>query len=158
MQYYGAAQVDASALMIPLVGFLPATDPRVVGTVNKIERDLMENGFVKRYEPQPSVDGLPPEEGAFLTCTFWLADNLALMGQQERARALFTRLLAIRNDVGLLAEEYDPVSRRQLGNFPQALSHISLINTAYNLTPRGEKPAEDRKADAAPVETHPRAQ
>lgn len=144
MQYYGATQVDASALMIPLVGFLPATDPRVVGTVTKIERDLMENGFIKRYEPHPSVDGLPPGEGAFLTCTFWLADNLALMGQRERACELFTRLLDIRNDVGLLAEEYDPIARRQLGNFPQALSHISLINTAHNLTPRMEKPAEDR--------------
>jgi GH15 family glucan-1,4-alpha-glucosidase len=151
MQYYGAKQVDASALMIPLVGFLPATDPRMVGTVKRIEQELVEHGFVNRYEPHPSVDGLPPGEGAFLTCTFWLADNLALMGQQERARDLFTRLLDIRNDVGLLAEEYDPVSGRQLGNFPQALSHISLINTAYNLTPRGGKSAVDRKADSAPV-------
>ena len=158
MQYYGGKQVDASALMIPLVGFLPATDPRMVGTVKRIEQELVEHGFVSRYEPQPSVDGLPPGDGAFLTCTFWLADNLALMGQQERACELFTRLLAIRNDVGLLAEEYDPVSGRQLGNFPQAISHISLINTAYNLTPRGEKPAVDRKAEAAPVHAHPRAE
>lgn len=158
MQYYGAKQVDASALMIPLVGFLPATDPRVVGTVNKIEQDLMVHGFVNRYEPLPSVDGLPPGEGAFLTCTFWLADNLALMGQQERARDLFTHLLDIRNDVGLLAEEYDPVSRRQLGNFPQALSHISLINTAYNLTRCGVRPAEDRKVDTATVQPHFRAE
>ena len=156
-QSYGRPELDASLLMIPLVGFLPATDPRMVGTVTRIEQEWVEHGFVKRYEPQPSVDGLPPGEGAFLTCTFWLADNLALMGQQRRARDLFIRLVDIRNDVGLLAEEYDPVSRRQLGNFPQALSHISLINTAYNLTRCGEKPAEDRAA-AAPVQQHPRAE
>ncbi|MEX5213261.1 MAG: glycoside hydrolase family 15 protein [Nitrospiraceae bacterium] len=158
MQYYGAQQVDASALMIPLVGFLPATDPRVIGTVKKIEQDLVDHGFVKRYEPQPSVDGLPLGEGAFLTCTFWLADNLALMGQQERACEVFNRLLDIRNDVGLLAEEYDPASRRQLGNFPQALSHISLINTAYNLTRCAKKPAEDRPSADLPIQQHLRAE
>ncbi|HKD68104.1 MAG TPA: glycoside hydrolase family 15 protein [Candidatus Binataceae bacterium] len=134
VQYYGANELDASLLMIPLVGFLPATDPRVVGTVAAIQRDLMSDGLVRRYSTRPGVDGLPAGEGAFLPCTFWLADNLALSGHYEEARAIFQRLLSTCNDVGLLSEEYDPAAQRQLGNFPQALSHVSLINAAHNLT------------------------
>jgi GH15 family glucan-1,4-alpha-glucosidase len=133
VQYYGSKELDAANLMIPLVGFLPATDPRVIGTVEAIQRELMIDGLVRRYSTQPSVDGLPVGEGAFLPCTFWLADNLALSGRYEQARAMFVRLLETCNDVGLLSEEYDPGTRRQLGNFPQALSHVSLINTAHNL-------------------------
>jgi GH15 family glucan-1,4-alpha-glucosidase len=144
VQYYGSKDPDASLLMLPLVGFLPATDPRVRGTVELIQHRLMRDGFVERYPSGPSVDGLPPGEGAFLICTFWLADNLALQGRQAEARALFERLLALRNDVGLLSEEYDPQSRRLLGNFPQAFSHLGLINTATNLT-HGVGPAADRQ-------------
>ena len=135
-QYYGATTLDASLLRIPLVGFLPPTDPRVLGTVDAIARELVREGFVLRYseDARGEVDGLPGDEGAFLACSFWLADCLHLTGRSEAARALFERLLELRNDVGLLAEEYDPRARRQLGNFPQALSHVSLINTAHNLT------------------------
>ena len=134
MQYYGGQALDASLLMIPLVGFLPATDPRVRGTVEAVERRLMKDGFVRRYEPKQAVDGLPPGEGAFLACTFWLADNLALLGRRDDARRVFERLLGLCNDVGLLSEEYDPHARRLVGNFPQAFSHIGLVNTAHNLT------------------------
>ncbi len=134
VQYYGASALDASLLMIPKIGFLPASDARVVGTVEAVQRELTVDGFVRRYlQHDDGVDGLPPGEGAFLPCSFWLADNLAMMGRTDEARELFERLLALRNDVGLLAEEYDPRARRQLGNFPQALSHIALINTADNL-------------------------
>lgn len=133
VQYYGAREPDASLLMIPLVGFLPASDRRVQGTVAAVERELMEQEFVARYATHADVDGLPPGEGAFLACTFWLAENYALAGRHEEARVIFARLLALRNDVGLLAEEYDVEQRRMLGNFPQALSHIALINAAYNL-------------------------
>jgi GH15 family glucan-1,4-alpha-glucosidase len=143
-QYYGTEDVDASLLMIPLVGFLPATDPRVTGTVHAIEQDLMWNGFVRRYQTKEHVDGLPAGEGVFVACSFWLADNYALQGRDEKARQLFERLLEVRNDVGLLAEEYDPDSRRLLGNFPQAFSHVMLINTARNLT-RDHGPAEERQ-------------
>jgi len=134
-QYYGSEQLDASLLMMPLVGFLPATDPRVRGTVEAIERELTHDGFVMRYPVDASadVDGLPPGEGVFLACTFWLADNLILLGRTEEARALFERLLGLTNDVGLLSEEYDPVAGRMVGNFPQAFSHVSLVNTARNL-------------------------
>jgi GH15 family glucan-1,4-alpha-glucosidase len=144
VQYYGSKELDASLLMIPLVGFLPASDPRVRGTVEAIEHDLMSEGFVLRYPTKPDVDGLPAGEGAFLACTFWLADNFALLGRDADARNLFERLLALRNDVGLLAEEYDPRQKRLVGNFPQAFSHISLVNTAYNLS-RARGPAEDRR-------------
>jgi GH15 family glucan-1,4-alpha-glucosidase len=147
-QYYGATELDASLLMIPLVGFLPLEDPRVAATTAAIERELMEGGFVKRYRSvaAPEVDGLPPGEGVFLPCTYWLCDNYALSGRTEEARALFERLLSLRNDVGLLSEEYDPRSGRLMGNFPQAFSHVSLINTALNLTrPRG--PAHDRGSE-----------
>jgi GH15 family glucan-1,4-alpha-glucosidase len=134
VQYYGGEELDASLLTIPLVGFLPSSDPRVQGTVEAIQRELMTGGFVARYSTRPGVDGLPPGEGAFLACTFWLADNLHLLGRQEEARELFERLLSLRNDVGLLSEEYDPTERRLLGNFPQAFSHIGLVNTAGNLS------------------------
>jgi GH15 family glucan-1,4-alpha-glucosidase len=147
VQYYGSQLLDASLLMIPLVGFLPATDPRMLGTVQAVQTHLVSDGFVPRYQTRPDVDGLPPGEGAFLPCTFWLADNLALQGRHAEARAIFERLLAIRNDVGLLSEEYDPVSRRLLGNFPQAFTHVGLINTARNLTRRGG-PAEHRQESA----------
>jgi len=143
VQYYGSKSLDGSLLMIPLVGFLPAKDPRVVSTVAAIERELMYKGLVLRYPTETGVDGLPPGEGAFLPCTFWLADNYALAGRTQEARDLFTRLLDMRNDVGLLAEEYDPVLRRQLGNFPQAFTHVSLVNTAHNLMP-AKGPAEHR--------------
>ena len=144
VQYYGSQQVDASLLQIPLVDFLPASDPRVRGTIAAIERRLvLDGGLVMRYEPTGGVDGLPPGEGAFLACSFWLADNYFLQGRLGEARQLFERLLALRNDVGLFAEEYDPAARRMLGNFPQAFSHVGLINTALNLT-RGEGPARER--------------
>jgi GH15 family glucan-1,4-alpha-glucosidase len=132
-QYYGSPEVDASLLMIPLVHFLPATDPRMRGTVAAIKRDLVEDGFVKRYRTEHTDDGLPPGEGTFLACTFWLVDNLALAGDIDEAEQLFEKLLALRNDVGLLAEEYDPTERRLLGNFPQAISHVGLVNSAYNI-------------------------
>jgi GH15 family glucan-1,4-alpha-glucosidase len=134
VQYYGSRDLDASLLMIPLVGFLPPDDPRVIGTVAAVERDLMRDGFVLRYPTRESIDGLPPGEGAFLACTFWLADNLALVGRTDDARQLFERLLGLRNDVGLLSEEYDPNAKRMVGNFPQAFSHVGLVNTAHNLT------------------------
>ena len=142
VQFYGADHLDASLLQIPLVGFLPADDPRVKGTVAAIQRELVVDGLVHRYPPEgsPSVDGLPPGEGTFLACTFWLADNLALMGRREEALAIYERLLTLRNDVGLLAEEYDPASRRQLGNFPQAFSHVALVNSANYLS-EGPMPA-----------------
>jgi GH15 family glucan-1,4-alpha-glucosidase len=142
VQYYGADHLDASLLLIPLVGFLPAGDPRVKGTVAAIQRELTVDGLVHRYPPEGSqaVDGLPPGEGTFLACTFWLADNLALMGRREEALAIFERLLTLRNDVGLLAEEFDPSTGRQLGNFPQAFSHVALVNTANYLS-EGPMPA-----------------
>ena len=143
VQYYGSQEPDASLLMLPLVGFLPATDPRMRGTVDYIQRRLVRNGFVDRYIPARHVDGLPEGEGAFLLCTFWLADNLALQGRYDEARDIFEQLLNLRNDVGLLSEQYDPDARRMVGNFPQAFSHVGLINTAHNLARRGG-PAEDR--------------
>jgi GH15 family glucan-1,4-alpha-glucosidase len=149
VQSYGSKLLDASALMIPVVGFLPPDDPRVRGTVEQIEKRLVVDGLVLRYDSGETDDGLPAGEGAFLACSFWLADNYILQGRHEDARALFERLLALRNDVGLLAEEYDPRAKRQLGNFPQAFSHIALVDTAFNLgrTDRqdGRKPAEQRR-------------
>lgn len=144
-QYYGSKELDASLLMIPLVGFLAPDDERVGGTVEAIERELCRDGFVQRYLTDESgrVDGLPPGEGAFLGCSFWLADNYWLLGRHQEARRLFERLLSLCNDVGLLSEEYDPQAKRLLGNFPQALSHVSLINTARNLS-TGEGPAVQR--------------
>lgn len=143
-QHYGSKDVDASLLMMPLVGFLPAKDPRVRGTVEAIQRDLGTDGLLARYHTDPEVDGLPTGEGAFLLCSFWLVDNLALQGKQTEAKELFERLLSLRNDVGLLAEEYDPVAGRQLGNFPQAFSHVGLINSALNLAGL-HGPAEERQ-------------
>jgi GH15 family glucan-1,4-alpha-glucosidase len=133
-QSYGAKALDASLLMIPLVGFLPADDPRVAGTVDAVQRELVEDGFVLRYQSDEGVDGLPPGEGAFLPCSFWLADALGLLGRTAEARALFDRLAGLANDVGLLSEEYDVQAGRLLGNFPQAFTHVSLINTAGNLS------------------------
>ncbi|HEX8003671.1 MAG TPA: glycoside hydrolase family 15 protein, partial [Mycobacteriales bacterium] len=144
-QSYGRDELDASLLMIPLVGFLPATDPRMVGTVEAIERELCDSGFVRRYAAGSlgEVDGLPGGEGAFLPCTFWFADNLILQGRRDEGAALFDRLAALANDVGLLAEEYDPATRRMLGNFPQAFTHVALVNTAHNLG-AGRSPARER--------------
>ncbi|MGW4940696.1 glycoside hydrolase family 15 protein [Actinoplanes sp. NPDC004185] len=135
-QFYGSEELDAALLMVPLVGFLPADDERVAGTVAAIEKHLLKDGFVQRYtqHPDTDVDGLPPGEGAFLACTFWLADNYALMGRHDEAREVFERLLALRNDVGLLSEEYDTEAGRLVGNFPQAFSHVPLIDTARTLT------------------------
>jgi GH15 family glucan-1,4-alpha-glucosidase len=143
VQYYGATELDASLLMMPLVGFLPARDPRVSGTVAAIERDLLVDGFVQRYRTDPDLDALPPGEAAFLVCSFWLADNYAMLGRDDDARRLFARLLGLCNDVGLLSEGYDPKNQRLLGNFPQALSHLALVNTACNLS-RLPGPATDR--------------
>jgi len=150
VQSYGSHELDASLLMMPLVGFLPATDPRVRGTIEAIEHHLVVDGLVRRYahDGAGTVDGLPPGEGAFLPCSFWLADDLVLLGRRADARRLFTRLLALRNDVGLLSEEYDPVARRLVGNFPQAFTHVALVNTACNLShPRG--PAESRQEEGS---------
>jgi GH15 family glucan-1,4-alpha-glucosidase len=151
VQDYGSSELDASLLLIPVTGFLPATDPRVLGTVAAIQRHLMADGLVLRYSTHRARDGLPPGEGAFLACSFWLADNLALQKRWEEATEIFERLLALRNDVGLLAEEYDPRARRMLGNFPQAFSHIALVNTAYNLAAR-DKPAVQRGAERSRIE------
>ncbi len=134
VQSFGDATLDASLLLLPMVGFLPPDDSRVRGTVAAIERKLVRDGLVMRYDTGSTVDGLPPGEGAFLACSFWLVDNYVLLGRYDEAGALFERLLALRNDVGLLAEEYDPHGRRQLGNFPQAFSHLALINAAHSLT------------------------
>jgi GH15 family glucan-1,4-alpha-glucosidase len=144
VQFYGGKELDASLLMIPLVGFLPPDDPRVRGTIAAIQSDLVRDGFVARYNPKEEVDGLPPGEGVFLPCTFWLADNLALQGRLSDAQQLFERLLSLCNDVGLLSEEYDSEKRRLVGNFPQAFTHVSLINTACNLS-RATGPAKDRR-------------
>jgi len=143
VQAYGSQDLDASLLMVPLVGFLPPDDPRVVGTVAAIERELVVDGFVLRYSTHESVDGLPPGEGVFLPCSFWLADNLHLQGRQDEAERLFERLLALRNDVGLISEEYDVEQKRLLGNFPQAFTHVGIINTARNLSTQ-EGPAKHR--------------
>jgi GH15 family glucan-1,4-alpha-glucosidase len=143
VQDYGSELLDGSLLMMPLIGFLPATDSRVISTVAAIERELLSDGLVKRYQTHSNVDGLPPGEGTFLACTFWYADNLTLMGRHEEARAIFERLLSLRNDVGLLAEEYDTIGKRQVGNFPQAFSHVSMINTAHNLS-LSKGPAKSR--------------
>jgi len=143
VQYYGSSLLDASLLMMPLVGFLPPEDARVRGTVEAIERRLVTDGLVSRYETVPEVDGLPPGEATFLLCSFWLADNLQMLGRDEDARRLFERLLAIRNDVGLLSEGYDVGAGRLAGNFPQAFSHVGLVNTAMNLAAR-RAPATER--------------
>jgi GH15 family glucan-1,4-alpha-glucosidase len=145
VQSYESRELDASLLLLPTMGFLPASDPRIRGTVEAIERRLLVDGLVLRYDPSTCDDGLAQGEGVFLACSFWLVDAYALMGRTEDARRLFERLLAIRNDVGLLAEEYDPRARRLVGNFPQAFSHIALVTTAHNLS-RTVKPAHQRAA------------
>jgi GH15 family glucan-1,4-alpha-glucosidase len=151
VQHYGGTALDASLLLVPLAGFLPPQDPRVIGTVDAIRRELVEDGLVLRYRPEHAPDGLSGTEGTFLVCNFWLADALAMMGRWDEASELFERLLSLRNDLGLLAEQYDPRSGRQLGNFPQAFSHIGIVNTAQNLVSR-QGPAEQRADRAKPAE------
>jgi GH15 family glucan-1,4-alpha-glucosidase len=148
-QSYGSSELDASTLLIPILGFLPADDPRVVGTVEAVRRDLTRDGFVERYKPRErnDVDGLPGGEGVFLPCSYWLVDALILMGRDAEAKELFERLLGVRNDLGLLSEEYDPKEKRLLGNFPQAFTHVGLVNSAYNLSahrgPTDQRPGKD---------------
>jgi GH15 family glucan-1,4-alpha-glucosidase len=142
VQYYGSTRLDASLLLIPLVGFLPADDERVVGTIELIGHRLSRDGLITRYdadEENVGVDGLPPGEGVFLPCSFWYAADLALVGRKDEARALYKRLLGLRNDLGLISEEYDPETGRMLGNFPQAFTHLALVACAYVLE-RGETP------------------
>jgi GH15 family glucan-1,4-alpha-glucosidase len=134
VQHYDTTDLDASLLLIPAVGFLPPDDPRVHATIEAIQRELIVDGLVLRYPTADGVDGLPPGEGAFLPCSFWLADALALIGRRAEAEVLFEHLLTLANDVGLLAEEYDPQERRLVGNFPQALTHMALVNTARLLS------------------------
>ncbi|WP_448207097.1 glycoside hydrolase family 15 protein [Azospirillum sp. sgz302134] len=143
VQFYGGKEPDASLLLMPVIGFLPPQDPRVRGTVAAVERHLLKDGFVQRYDTGKSNDGLPPGEGAFLACSFWLVDAYVLQGRRDDALALFERLLALRNDLGLLSEEYDPQAKRLVGNFPQAFSHIALVNSAHNLS-SDAKPARQR--------------
>ena len=134
-QFYGSRGVDAALLLIPRTGFLPWDDPRVVGTVSTIERELGRDGFILRYRPEfEQVDGIAEPEATFVACSFWLADALYGAGRVHDARELFERVLSVRNDVGLFAEEYDPDARRQLGNVPQAFSHVALVNTARHLS------------------------
>jgi GH15 family glucan-1,4-alpha-glucosidase len=144
-QSYGSKALDASLLMIPLVGFLPASDTRVKGTIEAVERGLVEHGFVLRYRTHENgVDGLPPGEGVFLPCSFWLVDCLELLGRHDEAHALFDRLVSLANDVGLLSEEYDPVAKRLLGNFPQAFTHLALVNSAFTVLPHLPSPRHPR--------------
>jgi GH15 family glucan-1,4-alpha-glucosidase len=145
VQSYDSQELDASLLLLPTFGFLPASDPRIRGTIEAVERRLVADGLVLRYDTGTSDDGLPAGEGVFLACSFWLADAYALTGRASDARALFERLLTLRNDVGLLAEEYDTRARRLVGNFPQAFSHVALVSTAHNLS-RATKPARQRGA------------
>jgi GH15 family glucan-1,4-alpha-glucosidase len=153
VQAYGGESLDAALLLVAQVGFLPASDPRVRGTVAAIERELLHDGFVLRYSPEAVDDGVGGEEGAFLACSFWLADAYVMCGRLDDARELFGRLLSLRNDLGLLAEEYDPIRKRLVGNFPQGFSHIGLINTAYNLI-QAHGPAKQRAERVAPDVEH----
>ena len=157
-QYYGSKGLDAALLLIPQVGFLPPTDQRVVGTIEAIERELCSGGFVLRYDTSDNVDGLPGREGAFLACTFWLADDLHMIGRDKEARELLERLLSLRNDVGLLAEEYDPVDKRLLGNVPQAFSHVPLVNTARNLSRTGRRKGRVHRQEPPPMHHRDRPQ
>ena len=149
VQAYGSKQLDASLLLLPCVGFLPCSDPRVRGTIKAIEQRLLVDGFVLRYDTEETNDGLPPGEGAFLACSFWLVDAYVTQKRWDEAHALYERLLGLRNDVGLLSEEYDPRAGRLVGNFPQAFTHVALVNSGFNLN-RAEKPAEQR-ADKKPA-------
>jgi GH15 family glucan-1,4-alpha-glucosidase len=151
VQAFGSDRLDASTLLIPAVGFLPPDDARVQGTIEAVERRLMPDGFVLRYDTVTTDDGLPLGEGAFLACSFWLADAYVLLGRRDDARKLFERILSLRNDLGLLSEEYDPAAKRLLGNFPQAFSHIALVNTAHNIA-RSEKPCEQRSGNVSLAE------
>jgi GH15 family glucan-1,4-alpha-glucosidase len=153
VQCYGGKELDSSLLLIPVTGFLPPDDPRVRATVEAIERELMVDGLVLRYDTNRCEDGLPPGEGAFLACSFWLADAYALLGRQNDARRLFERLVALSNDVGLLSEEFDLGRERLVGNFPQAFSHVALVNTAFNLMST-TKPAEQRPRPANKKRRH----
>jgi GH15 family glucan-1,4-alpha-glucosidase len=153
VQSYGSKDLDAALLLMPLVGFLPPSDPRIANTVRRIEERLMWNGLVLRYDTKVADDGLPPGEGAFLACSFWLADAYVLLGRLEDARRLFEHLIALRNDVGLLSEEYNPERGRLLGNFPQAFSHVALVSTGLNLSndPTAPPPAEQRARDSKSI-------
>ncbi|MGB6535828.1 MAG: glycoside hydrolase family 15 protein, partial [Xanthobacteraceae bacterium] len=153
VQSYGSKHLDASALLIPLVGFLPVTDARVRATIDAIQRDLLVDGLVKRYDSTAGLDGLPPGEGVFLPCTFWLAADLFLLGRRREACELFERVLALRNDLGLLSEEYDTANKRLIGNFPQALSHIALVNTAYLLS--SQSMLQRHEPETRPAAKHP---
>jgi GH15 family glucan-1,4-alpha-glucosidase len=147
VESYGSQMLDGSILLLPAVGFLPPSDPRVRGTIAAIENHMMHGGFVLRHDPRETLNQKQPMEGAFLACSFWLADAYVLMGEIAKAQALFDRLVAVANDLGLLAEEFDPGAGRQTGNFPQALTHIALVNTAHNLShakKSAEKPAVQR--------------
>jgi len=153
-QSYGSDALDASVLVIPHYGFLPARDPRMIGTVAAIEKGLLRDGFVLRYATEAGADGLPGSEGAFLACSFWLAENYAYAGRIDEAEALFERLLSLRNHLGLFAEEYDPKLRRQIGNFPQAFTHLALISTAHvieSVRQGGEAQAPRRGEVAAAI-------
>ena len=143
VQSYRSRELDASLLLIPMTGFLPCSDPRVKSTIEAIQRELTHDGFVMRYRTRKSLDGLPPGEGVFLACSCWLADCLIMLGRRDEARELFERICKLANDLGLLAEEYDPRTGRQLGNFPQAFTHVALVNTAMNLSAE-QKPVEQR--------------
>jgi GH15 family glucan-1,4-alpha-glucosidase len=159
-QVYDGDELDASLLLLSLVGFLPASDPRIAGTVAAIERELLCEGFVMRYHTTRFDDGLPPGEGTFLACSFWLVDNLALQGRMDDARRMYERLLSLANDVGLLSEEYDPIACRLVGNFPQAFSHVALVHTGLNLMRHEQKMAEETghpACDGLAEETAPRA-
>jgi GH15 family glucan-1,4-alpha-glucosidase len=151
VQHYGGKAVDAALLLMPQLGFLPVDDPRIAGTIAAVEHGLLRDGFVARYSTASADDGIGGEEGAFLVCSFWLADAYAMLGRVDDASQLFERLLSVRNDLGLLAEEYDPVVRRLVGNFPQGFSHVGLINTAYNLT-KAQGPARQRSQRVAPTD------
>jgi GH15 family glucan-1,4-alpha-glucosidase len=134
VQSYGSKQLDASCLRIGIVGFLPMDDPRILGTIEAIEKHLTKDGFVQRYDTEKSPDGLPPGEGVFLACSFWMVVCLWSIGRKDDASAMYERLLGLSNDVGLLSEEYDPQAKRMVGNFPQALSHISLLHAAFAMS------------------------
>jgi GH15 family glucan-1,4-alpha-glucosidase len=146
VQAYGSRQLDASLLLLPCVGFLPISDPRIERTVAAIEQHLLRDGFVMRYSTEEVEDALPPGEGAFLACSFWLTDVYMLQERFDEAERLFKRLVGLSNDLGLLSEQYDPVTNRLVGNFPQAFSHLALVNSAYNLT-RERKPVHQRAQD-----------
>ncbi len=135
-QAFGSEALDAGLLLLPVIGFLPADDPRIVATVAAVERELLVDGFVLRYRTDETADGLAGDEGAFLACSFWLVDSYVMLGRHAEAKALFERLVGLSNDLGLLAEEYDPHRKRQVGNFPQAFSHVALVSAAVHLRDR----------------------